>query len=103
MERLLIQMLISGLVKDEVKSVFQKEVIWSEPWMNSTEQISWEKLLEYPDLTMMGHVAVEVVVVIEVDLEVVVVMIDHVAVIVHTVHHIPFRLKIFHRDVIGHN
>ena len=30
MERLLIQMLISGLVKDVVKSVSQKEVIWNE-------------------------------------------------------------------------
>jgi len=52
---------------------------------------------------MMGHVVVAVVVVIEVDLEVAVVMIDHVVVIVHTVRHIPFQLKIFHRDVIGHN
>jgi len=46
MERLLIQMLISGLVKDVVKSVSQKEVIWNEPWTNSMVQISWEKPYE---------------------------------------------------------
>jgi len=96
-------MLISGLVKDVVKYVSQKEVIWNEPWMNSMVQISWEKPYELLDQTMMGHVVVAVVVVIEVDLEVAVVMIDHVVAIVHIVRRSRFQLRIFLHAVIGHN
>lgn len=98
-------MLISGLAKGEEKFVSQKEVIWNEPWMNSMAKISWEKLLKSQDQTMKDHEVVAVTeVAIEVDLEAAVaVMIVHVVVIALIVHRTLFRLKIFQRDVIGHN
>lgn len=98
-------MLISGLAKGEEKFVSQKEVIWNEPWMNSMAKISWEKLLKSQDQTMKDHEVVVVTeVAIEVDLEAAVaVMIVHVVVIALIVPRTLFQLKIFQRDVIGHN